>query len=86
MRKLVKSTFVTLDGAIDQPWVWGSMYWDEERTGYARKLLFDADALLLGRVTYAVYAEAWPARSGDDYTDRINALPKHVASRTLEER
>ena len=85
MRKLVESTFVTLDGAIDQPQVWGSRYWDEEHTGYARRLLFDTDALLLGRATYEVFAEAWPARSGDDYTDRINALPKHVASRTLED-
>jgi dihydrofolate reductase len=85
MRKLVESTFVTLDGVIDEPQVWGSPYWDEEHAGYARKLLFDADALLLGRVTYERFAEAWPARSGDDYTDRINALPKHVASRTLKD-
>ena len=43
-----------------------------------------ADALLLGRKTYEGFAEAWPQRSGDPYTDKINAMPKHVASRTLE--
>ena len=85
MRKLVESTFVTLDGVISAPQEWSPPYWDEEHAGYARTLLFGADALLLGRVTYEGFAEAWPARSGDEYTDRINALPKYVASRTLSE-
>lgn len=52
---------------------------------YAAKLLFDADAPLLGRLTYEGFAQAWPQRSGDPYTDRINAMPKYVASRTLTE-
>jgi dihydrofolate reductase len=85
MRKLVESTFVTLDGVISEPQNWSPPYWDEEHAGYANKLLFDADALLLGRATYESFAEAWPARSGDDYTDRINNMPKHVASRTLSD-
>ncbi len=85
MRKLVESTFMTLDGVVSAPQEWSPPYWDEEHAAYARKLLFAADALLLGRVTYEGFAEAWPARSGDEYTDRINALPKYVASRTLTE-
>ena len=85
MRKLVESTFVTLDGAISDPQNWSPPYWDEEHMGYAGKLLFAADALLLGRATYESFAQAWPERSGDDYTDRINSMPKHVASRTLDE-
>ncbi|HWN23165.1 MAG TPA: dihydrofolate reductase family protein [Gaiellaceae bacterium] len=83
MRKLIESTFTTLDGSIGAPQEWGTPYWDDEHHGYARKLLFAADALLLGRETYEVFAEAWPARAGDEYADRINAMPKHVASRTL---
>jgi dihydrofolate reductase len=85
MRKLIESTFTTLDGVINDPQRWGPPYWDDQHAGYARKLLFGADALLLGRVTYEVFAEAWPSRASDDYTDRINSLPKHVASRTLTE-
>ena len=85
MRKLVESTFVTLDGVIGSPQEWGPPYWNDEHANYARKLLFAADALLLGRATYEVFAEAWPSRTGDDYSDRINSLPKYVASRTLEE-
>jgi dihydrofolate reductase len=84
MRKLVESTFVTLDGVIESPQNWSPPYWNDEHADYAAKLLFAADALLLGRRTYEGFAEAWPQRSGDAYTDRINAMPKHVASRTLE--
>jgi hypothetical protein len=50
MRKLVESTFVTLDGVISSPHVWGSPYWNEEHDAYAHDLLFAADELLLGRV------------------------------------
>jgi dihydrofolate reductase len=83
MRKLIESTFVTLDGVISDPGRWGPPYWDDEHNAYARTLLFSADALLLGRQTYEGFAQAWPTRSGDEYTDRINAMPKHVASTTL---
>ena len=84
MRKLVESTFVTLDGVISEPQRWGGPYWNDEHSGYAHDLLFSADALLLGRVTYEGFAQAWPARAGqDDYTDRINEMPKYVASKTL---
>jgi dihydrofolate reductase len=83
MRKLVESTFVTLDGVIDSPQNWSPPYWDDQHAGYARDLLFAADALLLGRKTYEGFAAAWPQRSGDEYTDRINSMPKYVASNTL---
>jgi len=86
MGKLIESTFVTLDGVISHPERWGSPYWDDEHTSYATKMLFGADALLLGRATYDNFASAWPSRSNDDpYTARINAMPKYVASTTLTE-
>jgi dihydrofolate reductase len=84
MRKLVESTFMTLDGVISRPQDWSPPYWDEEHTGYAQKLLDPAEALLLGRATYENFVESWSPRSGD-MADRINAMPKHVASRTLTE-
>jgi dihydrofolate reductase len=82
MRKLVESTFMTLDGVISNPQEWGPPYWDEQHNGYASKLLEPADGLLLGRATYEGFAQAWPPRSGG-LADKINAMPKHVASRTL---
>ena len=43
------------------------------------------EAQVLGRVTYEGFAEAWPQRGGDPFTDKFNAMPKYVASRTLNE-
>jgi dihydrofolate reductase len=95
MRKLVESTVVTLDGVISDtipstapqasPEEWGGPYWDDEHFNYAQKLLFAADALVLARVTYEGFAASWPQRSGDEFSDRINRMPKYVASRTLKE-
>lgn len=84
MRKLVESTFMTLDGVINAPQEWSPPYWDDEHANYARKLLFAADALLLGRATYEGFVQAWPSREGD-FADRINSMPKYVASNTLDE-
>lgn len=84
MRKLVESTFMTLDGVINSPQEWSPPYWDDEHANYARKLLFAADALLLGRATYESFVQAWPSREGD-FADRINSMPKYVASNTLDE-
>jgi dihydrofolate reductase len=84
MRKLVESTFMTLDGVINDPQNWSGPYWDDEHAGYARRLLFSSDAMLLGRKTYEGFAQAWPQRAGDnDFADRFNELPKFVASRSM---
>jgi dihydrofolate reductase len=85
VRKLIESTFMTLDGVISSPQDWGSEYWDKEHASYSNRLLDDAGSLLLGRETYDVFAAVWPTRAGDAYADRINQLPKHVASTTLSE-
>jgi dihydrofolate reductase len=83
MRKVVESTFMSLDGVIDNPQNWSPPYWDDEHAAYAQKLMATADELLLGRKTYEGFAQAWPQRSGNDFADKINAMPKHVATRTL---
>jgi dihydrofolate reductase len=86
MRKLVESTFISLDGDTSQRLMdWAPRYWDDEHASYEQRLLFDADALVLGRVTYDGFKESWPPRAGDAYADRMNALPKFVASHTLTE-
>jgi dihydrofolate reductase len=94
MRKIIESTFVSLDGIIDdtrpstasraEPQNWGQPYWDDDHNGYSGRLLTEADALLLGRVTYEGFADAWSQRDGEA-ADRMNSLPKYVASRTLTE-
>jgi dihydrofolate reductase len=84
MRKLVESTFVTLDGVVGEPQVWGQPYWDAEHDAYGARLLDPAEAMLLGRATYEGFAASWPGREGE-YADKINSMPKYVASRTLTE-
>ena len=80
----MESTLVTLDGVISSAAV-GPPYWDDQHGQYAHDLLFASDALLLGRKTYEGFAQAWPSRTGDDYADRINSMPKYVASTTLHD-
>jgi dihydrofolate reductase len=43
-----------------------------------------SDALLLGRVTYEGFAEAWPSRTGE-FADKFNGMPKYVVSTTLKD-
>jgi len=92
MRKIIESTFVSLDGVISdtspstasraEPQNWCQPYWDAEHGGYTAKIHDGADALLLGRVTYEGMAEAWESRD-NPAAQAFNAMPKYVASRTL---
>lgn len=44
------------------------------------------DALLLGRRTYEIFASYWPSAPQEiPFTELLNRVPKHVASRTLTE-
>src|SRR5919109_256245 len=92
MGKIVVSQFVTLDGVMEDP---GGAE-DFERGGWAfefdrgpdgNKFKLDevmaADALLLGRVTYEGFAEAWPSREGE-FADKFNTMRKYVVSSTLK--
>jgi dihydrofolate reductase len=86
MAKLVESTFVSLDGSIENPQDWSPPYWDDEHSAYSNKLFGAADAMLLGRKTYEGFAEAWPPRAGaNEFTDQFNAMRKYVASNTLKD-
>jgi len=90
MRKLIESTFVTLGGDIGAPQEWAPPYLEgTEQDDYASELLFGADALLLGRKTYEGLSAGYSAMAAGnngpmaDFIDRMNAIPKYVASTTL---
>ena len=84
MRKIITSTYTTLDGYIDNPHLWSMQYMDEEAQAYAMQLTLGADALLLGRVTYEGMAQAWPAMGGNPYADHVNSMAKYTVSSTLD--
>ena len=92
MSKLIVSEFVTLDGVMEAPggeeghphsgWVFDFMSPEQEQ--YKLQEVLDAEALLLGRVTYEGFSEAWPERGGP-FADKMNSMPKYVVSTTLED-
>ena len=93
MGKVVVSEFVSVDGVMEDPggaegfdrggW---AFRFDRGPEGDQFKLdeVMASDALLLGRVTYEGFAQAWPSRTGD-FADKFNDMPKYVVSTTLEE-
>jgi dihydrofolate reductase len=83
MRKLIESTLVSLDGVIESPNRWS--LFDDEAAQLSMQELDKYDAFVMGRATYEFFKANWSAVSGNPYIDRINAMPKHVASRTLSE-
>jgi len=97
MRKLVVTTFATLDGVMQAPGGpeedpdggfehggWSVGYWEERMGELALEIHLAAGAVLFGRKTYEILGGHWP-RVGDDdpMAAKLNAVPKHVASRTL---
>lgn len=91
MRPLIVSEFVTLDGVMEAPGGepghlhtgWAVPFMGEEQVAFKQREVEQAGALLLGRVTYESFADAWPGRSGA-FAERMNAPPKHVVSATLQ--
>jgi dihydrofolate reductase len=84
-RKVVASTYITLDGYIDEPGRWSFPFWSEEASRFKAQELFASDAQLLGRLTYEGFAAAWPTMEGTgEFGEKMNSMPKYVASRTLD--
>jgi dihydrofolate reductase len=83
MGKLTVTCFITLDNVVEDPHLWSMDFQSEDTGDYNDAVLRDADAMLLGRKTYEGFAAAWPQRSGDQFSDKFNAMPKHVVTTTL---
>ena len=81
MRKLIESTLVSLDGVTEAPEQW--VIFDDEAAAYSLEQLGNYDAFVMGRVTYEQLFAYWGHTAGNPYIDRINAMPKYVASRSL---
>lgn len=93
MGRIVVTEFVSLDGVMEDPGggehsKHGAWTFKFNRGDEGNKFKMDetnnAEAQLLGRVTYEGFAEAWPSRSGDPFSAKFNSMPKYVVSQTLE--
>ncbi|QRP47576.1 dihydrofolate reductase family protein [Amycolatopsis sp. FDAARGOS 1241] len=85
MRKVVSTLFVSLDGVVEAPDLWSLSYWTPELERAVGTAVADADAMLLGRVTYEGFAHAWPGRTNTDDPGAqfLDSVRKYVASTTL---
>jgi dihydrofolate reductase len=93
MGRIVVTEFVSLDGVMEDPggsesfkyggWTF-ELPFGEDGGKFKLDETLASDALLLGRVTYEGFAEAWPSRDGE-FADRFNSMPKYVVSSTLSE-
>jgi dihydrofolate reductase len=93
MAKIAITEFISLDGVIEDPggsedFKYGGWSFQYERGDEGDKFKLDetmaSDALLLGRVTYEGFADAWPQREGE-FADKFNNMPKYVVSSTLKD-
>jgi dihydrofolate reductase len=94
MGRIVVTEFVSLDGVMEDPGgsektKHGGWSFEFSRGEEGDKFKLDetmsSEALLLGRVTYEGFAEAWPSRTDDvGFADKFNSMPKYVVSSTLE--
>jgi dihydrofolate reductase len=96
--RIVLSDFMSLDGVVQAPGGrqedtdggfehggWSMPFFDAETMGPAiDDAMQRTEALLFGRRTWQTMAAAWPRRAGDPFADRMNEIPKYVASRTLK--
>ena len=97
--RIVISDFMSLDGVVQAPGGpqedtdggfahggWSMPFFDPESMGSAiGETMATTEALLFGRRTWQTMAAAWPDRAGDPFADRMNEIPKYVASRTLSQ-
>ncbi|MEM9953512.1 MAG: dihydrofolate reductase family protein [Chloroflexota bacterium] len=82
MRELVLTTFMSLDGVVENP-MWTLSYWNDEIAAFKGEETENSDALLLGRITYEGFAMAWP-NSEDEGAEYFNGVRKYVVSTTLK--
>ena len=84
MRKLVVTEFMTLDGSIGAP-MWSAPYWGDDIAAFKGEETSNSDTILLGRVTYEGFAQAWAPQGDDEASGAryFNNVEKVVVTGTL---
>lgn len=85
MGRIIAVEYVTLDGVFEEPG-WSGPYFGSELQKFQWDNLMEADALLLGRVTYEGFSQAWPAMEAEtgDFGQKMNSMPKYVVTTTVD--
>ncbi len=84
MRNLIVTEFLSLDGVIEHP-MWTFKYWNDEIAKFKGEETSNNEPLLLGRVTYEGFAQAWPQRTDEESGGvYFNGTRKYVVSTTLD--
>ena len=86
MRKLIVAEFLTLDGVMEASEEWQPPYVSEDVAEAIQASIHASEAMLLGRVTYELFAAYWPYQTNNEFgiADKLNSQPKFVVSTTLE--
>jgi dihydrofolate reductase len=87
MRKLIATTFISVDGYMVGPnedISWVTATFNEEMGQYAGGLQSTMVGILLGRVSYQILGGFWPTAGDTPGAKEMNAAPKYVVSRTLD--
>jgi dihydrofolate reductase len=83
---IINSTYITLDGVIEHPETWPAMGgFGPDGNKIQTELVLGCSAMLMGRRTYESFATVWPTMSGDPLAEKMNSMPKYVASTTLRD-
>lgn len=93
MGRIIVTEFVTLDGVVEAPGGvetdhphrgWQPQYRSAAAGQYKIEELAAVEALLLGRKTYDLFSRHWPGVTSDPFAERMNSIPKYVASHSLQ--
>lgn len=88
MRKLIVSTWMTIDGVFDATNMhqWFNPYDSTERQEYIRSGILDADAIIFGRKTYEMLAPYWSSLTNNEMgvAGKLNSVQKYVVSKNME--
>ncbi|NII26650.1 dihydrofolate reductase family protein [Pseudoflavitalea sp. X16] len=95
MKKIIVSTFISMDGVLHAPggpeedrshqFKWGGWvfpYWDDLMDNAMGKIMSKPFDLLLGRRTYEIFAAHWPYQENDPIGDTFNRIQKYVVATT----